>query len=288
MSSEISIYVPAFNAEHTIRACINSILSQTVKPQEILIINDASTDNTQNILLEFGNKIKIIKNSSNLGLSHSMNIANNNLKAKFIAKIDADVELASNWIELLMKIMLSENVTLIGGKMYEKFTNNSFNLWRSKRLKQNWGEYDLSNPKFIFGCNNILNTSKLNDNKKYRTDLDYFKTNGEDIEFSNFLKKNNHKLFYSSKAVCYHLQNDTGISLSQRYWRYIHYGDGLKKRNFFKTLKNIFRQLKKTFKWSCYDISQLKFKLVKVNFIIFYYFAIIDFKFYLKNRNIKN
>ena len=268
MSSEISIYVPAFNAEHTIRACINSILSQTVKPQEILIINDASTDNTQNILLEFGNKIKIIKNSSNLGLSHSMNIANNNLKTKFIAKIDADVELASNWIELLMKIMLSENVTLIGGKMYEKFTNNSFNLWRSKRLKQNWGEYDLSNPKFIFGCNNILNTSKLNDNKKYRTDLDYFKTNGEDIEFSNFLKKNNHKLFYSSKAVCYHLQNDTGISLSQRYWRYIHYGDGLKKRNFFKTLKNIFRQLKKTFKWSCYDISQLKFKLVKVNFIM--------------------
>ena len=288
MSSEISIYVPAFNAEHTIRACINSILSQTVKPQEILIINDASTDNTQNILLEFGNKIKIIKNSSNLGLSHSMNIANNNLKAKFIAKIDADVELASNWIELLMKIMLSENVTLIGGKMYEKFTNNSFNLWRSKRLKQNWGEYDLSNPKFIFGCNNILNTSKLNDNKKYRTDLDYFKTNGEDIEFSNFLKKNNHKLFYSSKAVCYHLQNDTGISLSQRYWRYIHYGDGLKKRNFFKTLKNIFRQLKKTLKWSCYDISQLRFKLVKVNIIVFYYFAIIDFKFYLKNRYIKN
>ena len=61
MSSEISIYVPAFNAEHTIRACINSILSQTVKPQEILIINDASTDNTQNILLEFGNKIKSSK-----------------------------------------------------------------------------------------------------------------------------------------------------------------------------------------------------------------------------------
>ena len=118
--------------------------------------------------------------------------------------------------------------------MYEKFTNNSFNLWRANRLKQNWGEYDLSNPKFILGCNNILNTSKLNDNKKYRTDLDYFKTNGEDIEFSNFLKKNNHKLFYSSKAVCYHLQNDTGISLSQRYWRYIHYGDGLKKEIFLK------------------------------------------------------
>ena len=127
MNSQISIYVPAFNAEATIKLCINSILGQTVKPHEILIINDASTDNTQNILLEFGNKIQIIKNSTNLGISHSMNIANNHLKSKFIAKIDADVELSQNWIELLMNKMHSENITLIGGKMYEKFTQNSFN-----------------------------------------------------------------------------------------------------------------------------------------------------------------
>lgn len=284
--SDLSIYIPAFNAEKTIDKCVKSILSQSIQPKEILVINDASTDNTLNILKKYKG-IKIISNKINLGLSESMNIAINSLKSRYIAKIDADVELASNWIELLMSIMRSEDITLIGGKMYEKFTNNSFNLWRSKRLKQNWGENDLSNPKFIFGCNNILDISKLNDKTKYRTDLDYFKTNGEDIEFSNFLKRNNHKLFYSSKAVCYHLQNDTGISLSQRYWRYIHYGDGLKKRNFLKTLKNIFRQLKKTLKWSFYDITQLRYKLIKTNFIIFYYFAIIDFKFYLKNRKIK-
>ena len=235
MNSQISIYIPAFNAESTIKSCINSILTQTVKPLEILVINDASTDNTQSILLEFGNKINIIENPKNLGLSYSMNIANNRLKTKFVGKIDADVELCSNWIELLMKKMASEKVTLIGGKMYEKFTKNKYNLWRSKRLKQNWGEYDQSNPKFIFGCNNILNTSKVENIKKYRTDSDYFKTNGEDIEFSNFLKKNNHKLFYCSDAVCYHLQNDNGISLSKRYWRYIHYGDGMKKRNLVVT-----------------------------------------------------
>jgi len=284
--SDISIYIPAFNAEKTIGKCVESILTQSIQPKEILVINDASTDNTLNILKKYKG-IKIISNKINLGLSESMNIATNSIKSRYIAKIDADVELASNWIELLMNIMRSEDITLIGGKMYEKFTNNPFNLWRSKRLKQNWGENDLSNPKFIFGCNNILDTSKLNNNTKYRTDLDYFKTNGEDVEFSNFLKRNNHKLFYSSKAVCYHLQNDTGISLSQRYWRYIYYGDGLKKRNFFKTLKNIFRQLKKTLKWSFHDITQLRYKLIKTNFIIFYYFAIIDFKFYLKNRKIK-
>ena len=58
--------------------------------------------------------------------------------------------------------------------------------------------------------------------------MEYFKTNGEDIEFSNYLKNKNHKLFYCSKAICLHLQNDDGFSLAQRYWRYIYYGDGLK------------------------------------------------------------
>ena len=103
MNSQISIYVPAFNAESTIKICINSILAQTVKPHEILIINDASTDSTQEILLEYGDKIKVITNPKNLGISNSMNIANDYLKSKFIGKIDADVELSPNWIELLMK-----------------------------------------------------------------------------------------------------------------------------------------------------------------------------------------
>jgi len=66
MNSQISIYIPAFNAESTIKLCINSILSQTLQPHEILVINDASTDNTHKILLSFGNKIKIINNNINL------------------------------------------------------------------------------------------------------------------------------------------------------------------------------------------------------------------------------
>ena len=284
MNSQISIYVPAFNAESTIKLCINSILNQTIKPSEILVINDASTDNTENILLEFKNKISIIKNSTNLGISHSMNIANNFLKTKFIGKIDADVELTPNWIEVLMNKMNDDKITLIGGKMYEKFTHNPYNLWRSKRLKQNWGEYDISYPKFIFGCNNILNNSKLGNIKKYRTDSDYFKTNGEDIEFSNYLKKNDHKLYYSSKAICYHLQNDTGVSLAKRYWRYIYYGDGMKKRNLFKTIKNILRQFKKTLKWILLDIFKVNFKLILVDMKIFFYFTVLELKFYKKNK----
>ena len=74
---------------------------------------------------------------------------------------------------------------------HEKYINNPFNLWRSLRLGQNWGENDLLNPKFVFGCNNLLDVSKIDKIDNYRTDLEYFKTNGEDIEFSNMIKKKN-------------------------------------------------------------------------------------------------
>ena len=282
-NSEVSIYVPVYNGQSTIESCINSILSQTVKPNKILVINDNSTDKTAEILKKYSDKIEIINNKKNLGLSYIRNLATNYLKSKFIASIDADVELTNNWLEKLIDKATKENITLIGGKMYEKFLNNPYNLWRSIRLKQNWGEKDILNPEFVFGCNSLLNTENLDNQDMYRNDHEYYKTNGEDIEFSKKILVKNKKLYYCNSAICYHLQNDNHKTLSNRYWRYIHYGDGLKKRNLYKTFKNIFRQFKKTLKWSIEDLIQLRFKLIKVNFLIFYNFAIIDYQFFKKN-----
>ena len=281
-NSEVSIYVPVYNGQNTIESCINSILSQTVKPNKILVINDNSTDETAEILKKYSDKIEIINNDKNLGVSYIRNFATNYLKSKFIASIDADVELTNNWLEKLIDKATKENITLIGGKMYEKFLNNPYNLWRSIRLKQNWGEKDILNPEFVFGCNNLLNTENLDNQVMYRNDHEYYKTNGEDIEFSKKILIKNKNLYYCSSAICYHLQNDNHKTLSNRYWRYIHYGDGLKKRNLYKTFKNIFRQFKKTLKWTIEDLIKFRFKLIKVNFLIFYNFAIIDYKFYKK------
>ena len=285
MYSDLSIYIPAYNAENTIKKCVDSVLSQKIKPVKILVVNDCSTDDTLNILSKYNGNIDIITNKKNMGVSYSMNVAINHLQTRFIGKIDADVELKADWSSLLLKSIEDTNVTLIGGKMYEKYIGNIFNYWRSIRLKQNWGDIDIKNPFFVFGCNNILDTKKIDSKISYRTDHEYYKTNGEDIEFSKFLKNNNLDTYYDSGAICYHLQNDNGFTLANRYWRYVFYGDGLKKRNFFKTIKNLIRQLKRTLKWTLEDIFKFNFRLIPINFIIFYYFVIIDLKFYIKNKN---
>ena len=283
MADDISIYIPVFNGEKTIIDCLKSIFIQTLKPKKILVINDNSTDNTKKILEKYLDRIEIINNEKNQGVSYSRSLAVNHLKTKYIASIDADVVLSENWLKQVYNSLTNKNATLVGGKLYEKYINKPCNYWRSLRLKQNWGEIDIINPNFIFGCNNILNTTNLNLKIIYKNDHEYFKLNGDDTELCKFLKKEKHILFYDSSAVCYHLQDDSYKSLASRYWRYIHYGDGLKKRNLYKTFKNIFRQFKKTLIWSTEDLIKLRFKLIKVNFLIFYNFAIIDYQFFKKN-----
>ena len=128
MNIDISFYIPAYNAEKTIQKCVDSILNQTISAKKILVINDCSTDNTKKILLSYGKKVEIIDNPKNLGVSYARNLATSHLKTKYVASIDADVELTKNWTKILVSKSEENHVTLIGGKLYEKYIDNSYNL----------------------------------------------------------------------------------------------------------------------------------------------------------------
>ena len=179
--------------------------------------------------------------------------------------------------------MQKNKITLIGGRMFEKYVDNPCNYWRSLRIAQQWGDEDILNPNFVFGCNNLLDTNNIKIRNIFNLQDEYFKTNGEDIEFSKYLKEKKLKIYYSSESICYHLQDDDIKSLSSRYWRYLYYGDGFKKRNFIKTIKNMIRQFKKTIKWSLQDIFNLRFRLLKVNFGLLIYFCKLDYN-HMKNK----
>ena len=271
VNKKISIYISVYNGEKTITKAIKSILNQSMKPSKILVINDGSNDGTLEKLKFFGKKIEII-NNKNKGLSYSRNLALKKLKTKYIACIDADVELKKNWIKQMYNRIKKNDVHWIGGKLIEKFIENKFNLWRSIRIGQQWGEKDITNPPFVFGCNNMLNRDVLKKNCYYRNDKKYFMTNGEDTEYSILLRSKGFNLFYLANAVCHHLADDNSKSISFRYWRYMYWGDGMKKRSLFRVFKNIIRQLKKSLKWSFEDLIKLRFNLVICNFIIFFYF----------------
>ena len=83
--------MPAYNAEKYIAESIESILSQTFTDFEFIIINDASTDSTKEIIESFqDSRIILINNEQNLGVAKSLNIGIATAKGKYIARMDAD------------------------------------------------------------------------------------------------------------------------------------------------------------------------------------------------------
>ena len=281
MSNDISLYIAAYNAEKTIEKSIKSILQQTLKPKEIIVINDCSTDKTLSLLKKF-NQIKIINNKKNYGLAKSRNIALKYSKYDLLASIDSDVICKKNWLETLFNTMVKKKADLIGGKLIDKYIKEPANHWRSYYLKQNWGDKQINNPQFIFGANFLLNKKKIkNLNIKYN---ETFRTNGEDVNFSKVLKSKNCNLYYEPRAICYHYQFDDVISLSRRYWRYSYYGAGLKKLTLTRLIRLILRQTKVLFYWMYRDLLKKNYHFLNINLIMSCYFIILCINEYLLNE----
>jgi glycosyltransferase involved in cell wall biosynthesis len=87
----ISVVMPVLNGEKYIGEAVKSVLNQTFKKFELIIINDGSTDNTLKVIDQFKDKrIRIIINEKNLGLVKAINKGIFAAKGKYIARCDAD------------------------------------------------------------------------------------------------------------------------------------------------------------------------------------------------------
>jgi glycosyltransferase involved in cell wall biosynthesis len=98
MEKLISIILPTFNGSQYIKSAIESILAQSYKNWELIIIDDGSTDMTEAIVFNYVNansNIKYFKNEKNIGIQKSLNKGLHLAKGEYIARIDDDDE----WID---------------------------------------------------------------------------------------------------------------------------------------------------------------------------------------------
>jgi glycosyltransferase involved in cell wall biosynthesis len=87
----VSVLMPVYNADMYVKEAINSILNQTFKDFELVVLNDASTDSSKEIILSFQDvRIRYIENEENKGLSFSRNRLLNEVRGEYIAWLDAD------------------------------------------------------------------------------------------------------------------------------------------------------------------------------------------------------
>lgn len=85
----VSVIIPVYNGENYVREAIDSVLSQTYKNIEIVVVNDGSTDNTDTILNSYGTKIKYYK-KENGGVGSALNLAIKKAKGEYISWLSHD------------------------------------------------------------------------------------------------------------------------------------------------------------------------------------------------------
>lgn len=135
----VSIIMPAYNAEKFINEAVDSVLSQTYKDWELIIINDASSDNTGEIVDKYDdNRIRVFHLSKNSGVSFSRNYGISQAVGKYIAFLDSDDVWKKNKLEEQVRIVRkNDNIGLV-------FTGSGFIDENSKKYS-----YILNVPKTI-------------------------------------------------------------------------------------------------------------------------------------------
>lgn len=212
---KISIIIPVYNSEKFLKKLLTSILNQTYNNYEIIIVNDGSTDNSEEIIKSFNSKlIKYIK-ISNSGPGIARRIGYNHSTGDLIFFVDSDDYLPSdNILENINTIYNNNKFDILLFNFIrktnkgEKITNVLFNnklkekMYDEKFLKYNriegalWGKIFVKNKlKEEYFCN-------------YNNFEDYYTT---------YLYLNDCKKIYYTKKIFYYANRDNENSISKKY-----------------------------------------------------------------------
>ena len=190
---KVSVIIPVYNVEKYLKRCLDSIVNQTLKDIEIIIVNDGSTDNSKKICEKYLNNDKRIRliNQANKGVSVARNNGIVNSNGEYIIFIDADDYCENNMFEELLKLACFNKNSLVVCGYYKVFKNNKICVLsnESETINKNKIYEKILTTEEVGGYlwNKIFKASIIKDNNiKFNTKVNYC----EDILFVNeYVKK---------------------------------------------------------------------------------------------------
>ncbi len=188
----VSVIIPACNAEVSLGQSIDSALHQTLVPHEVIVVNDDSTDGTENIAKSYGDKI-IYLEQENAGQGAARNAGLRIAKGKFVAFLDADDYWSPGFLENCVSFLLKheEAIAVSTGlvmkmfngeeKILPAFLNNPTHSTKPTMLEnffQYWAEHD-----HVRTGSNVIRRDVVEEAGFQRTDLRI----SEDLEYWGYI-----------------------------------------------------------------------------------------------------
>lgn len=192
----LTIVIPAYNEQDHIRSCLEAIAAQTIKPDQVIVVDNNSSDNTVRIVQQYP-FVKLLRERRQ-GVLFAKTKGFNAASGDIIGRIDADTILPPRWVQRVKKFMAEASYAALTGPVnyydmpFPK-TNHHPDHWMRASI-YNWS------PKspFLFGSNMAIRKSVW---KKLSKDLCSDTYMHEDLDLAIHLYKNGNKIFYSNKLL---------------------------------------------------------------------------------------
>ena len=108
---KISVVIPAYNAERYLEEALHSVINQTIKPYEILVVNDGSTDGTQKILDKYKPICRTVEFTKNRGIGFARHIGAEEAKGDYVAFLSADDVYFTQFIKIMSQNLSPEKIS---------------------------------------------------------------------------------------------------------------------------------------------------------------------------------
>lgn len=219
----ISIVVPIYNSEERLSQCLNSILAQSYKDFELILVNDGSTDSSAEICESIMKKNKRVSlyNRENSGVSASRNFGMSVAQGEFVMFCDSDDEVEPDWcLELLNSINKYPDMSVICG-INKKRGTKSVKTIHSDEIEYEIltkDEYYSVHKLGIAGspCNKIFSLSKLKNNSiKFNEEISL----AEDVVFCIDYLNVCEGFCFVNKALYNYKLSENDSSLTTKYTR---------------------------------------------------------------------
>lgn len=217
--SKISVVIPTYNSWRTLSGCIDSMLKQTLKPFEVIVVDNASSDGTEKeikklIINHQPLTIKYFRNRKNLGVTGGRNrgIKEASKKSDYLFFFDHDMVADKKMLEELVKVAeMDEKIGIVTPKIYywgDKrriwSAGTGVNLWTGQVIFRGGvdeGQYDKIEEVQVAPAAMLVKRQVIKKTKGF--DDKYFAT-FEDTDFCFRARLKGFKTYYAQKAVAYH------------------------------------------------------------------------------------
>lgn len=213
--SNISVVIPAYNAEKSLQKTLNSLHDQSLKPLEIIVVDDGSIDNTEKVANSLASKV--IK-TQNRGPASARNSGIKYASGEIIALIDSDCQAEKTWIENIYRIFTDTGILVIMGRVVIPSSNFvgdaisalGFPAGGSIGFEKVWKVTSEGYTNTLSTCNCAFRREVFNKFGPFDEDFPY--AGGEDTFFAAKVVYGGAKIKYCSEIRVFHEPRTSLIS----------------------------------------------------------------------------